>query len=343
MSITVPAAPQYASPESWAFVPDGPEAPAKPVDVFFAPGTLLSGEGPMYFDPANPQHRLLARRPRLTQASAFSSSPATGNIFQPHCRQVSMEMNVLPRPELEAAYELPCADMRAAFAYYLEHWNHGRPFILAGHSQGSVLLLDLMKSALTDPAVCDRLVAAYLIGFTVTREDLAAHPGMKLAEGPDDTGVIVTYNTLAKGAAKGLTLLPGALCVNPLNWVNTPDYAPAGLHLGMVEFDDAGVLVREEPRFTDAWIDPALGALMVGVCEENRSAFLGGASAATCAANAGNAKNKADAKGDYFPPGDLHRHNISFFYRNLQENTQRRAEAWLRARQVGGGRNSPPV
>lgn len=334
MNPAVPASPRYASPDAWAFVPEHPEAPAKPVDVFFAPGTLLSGIGPVYFDPAHPEQRLLARRPRLTQASAFASGPASGNIFQPHCRQVSMEMNMLPRAELEAAYEVPCADMRAAFTHYLEHWNHGRPFVLAGHSQGAILLLELMKSALADPAVYSRLVAAYLIGYSVTRKDLAAHPGMRLAAGPDDTGVIVTYNTLAKGATRGLTLLPGALCVNPLNWVSTPDYAPADLHLGMVEFDDTGVFVREEPRFTDAWIDPDLGALMVGVCEERRSAFLGGASAQTCSPAAG------QTGGDYFPPGDLHRHNISFFYRNLQENVQRRASAWLRTHQPADGQ--PP-
>lgn len=316
MNIAVPAAPDYASDMAWAFTPEHPDHPEKAVDVFFAPGTLLSGAGLIYFDPADPDHRALARRPRLTQASAFA---AAGNIFQPHCRQVSMEMNLLPAPELMKAYAVPCADIQAAFHHYLERWNQGRPFILAGHSQGAIVLLELMKNTLADPELCSRLVAAYIIGYSVTAADLAAHPGMRLASGPDDTGVIVTYNTLAKGGTRGLTLLPGALCVNPLNWVNTPDYAPAGLHLGMVEFDDEGRFVREVPRFTDAWIDPALGALVVGVCDLTAPELTDGG---VCSA----------APGDYFPPGDLHRRNISFFYRNLEENARRRAHAWLQKR-----------
>lgn len=322
MNIAVPVAPDYASERAWAFVPECPERPAKAVDVFFAPGTLLSGAGTVYFDPADPGHRALARRPRLTQASAFA---AAGNIFQPHCRQVSMEMNLLPVAELMQAYAVPCEDMQNAFRHYLAHWNQGRPFILVGHSQGAILLLELMKSVLADPDVCSRLVAAYLIGYSVTPADLAAHPGMKLASGPDDTGVIVTYNTLAKGASEGLTLLPGALCVNPLNWVNTPEYAPAELHLGMVEFDDEGTLVREVPRFTDAWINPALGALVVGVCDLAAPELSDGG---------GSCSSAPGGPGDYFPPGDLHRRNIAFFYRNLEENSRRRARAWLRRHQV---------
>ncbi len=81
MNIAVPAAPDYASDMAWAFTPEHPDHPEKAVDVFFAPGTLLSGAGLVYFDPANPGHRVLARRPRQTQASTFA---AAGNIFQPH-------------------------------------------------------------------------------------------------------------------------------------------------------------------------------------------------------------------------------------------------------------------
>ena len=29
------------------------------------------------------------------------------------------------------------ADVQDAFAYYMAHWNQGRPFVLMGHSQGS--------------------------------------------------------------------------------------------------------------------------------------------------------------------------------------------------------------
>lgn len=311
MELVLPPAPDYARPEFWAFAPGNPVSVAnrsRPADVFFLPGTLLSGFGPLYYDVTDPAHRALARRPFRTQASVFA---AAGDIFQPHVRQVSMEVNMLPRPDLEAAYALPVGDTVAAFLHYLRVWNQGRPFLLAGHSQGAILMLGLMKAVLADSAVASRLVAAYLIGCSVTAADLAVHPFLRLAERADDTGVIITYNTLARGATRGLTLLPGALCVNPLNWTTGPEYASADRHLGMVKFDEQGEIVREIPHFTDAWIDPSCGGLIVG------------------ADAAQPAPPQAGAAADWFPVGDLHRYNLSFFYRNLEANALQRVKAFI--------------
>jgi len=52
----------------------------------------------------------------------------------------------------------------AAFKYFIKHYDHGRAFILAGHSQGSAvlkyLLSDYMKA---HPAVYRRMIAAYVV------------------------------------------------------------------------------------------------------------------------------------------------------------------------------------
>jgi hypothetical protein len=69
-------------------------------------------------------------------------------------------------PAFNGAYE----DVRSAFFYYLQHWNQGRPFILAGHSQGSQHLVRLIQELETlheTSVLLDRLVAAYLIGCAV--------------------------------------------------------------------------------------------------------------------------------------------------------------------------------
>ena len=41
-------------------------------------------------------------------------------------------------------------DVNDAFQYYMAHYNHGRPFFLMGHSQGSQMLIELLKHGMTD-------------------------------------------------------------------------------------------------------------------------------------------------------------------------------------------------
>ena len=139
------------------------------------------------------------------------------------------------------------------------------------------------------------------------------HPNMRLASRQDDTGVIITYNTLSRSGKKALTLRPGALCVNPLNWTNRQDYAPRELHLGMAKFDVDGRTCHYIPHFTDAWIDPLLGALVAGAPELDSLRHYSGIRA-------------------FFPPGDLHCLNITLFYRNLEENAVRRVHSFVARR-----------
>ena len=93
---------------------------------------------------------------------------------------------------------VPLVDVTAAFEYYLQHYNKGRPFILVGHSQGSAvlkfLLSDYMKS---HPDVYKRMIAAYVVGQSITPQYLAQNPHLKFGTGPDDTGVILSWNTEA--------------------------------------------------------------------------------------------------------------------------------------------------
>ena len=92
-------------------------------------------------------------------------------------------------------------DVRRAFRHYLEHRNHGRPFLLMGHSQGAMAVLELLKNELPpdDPAL-KQLVAAYVIGWPVTKEELKQFPQLKMARGEHDTGVVVSWKEANLGA-----------------------------------------------------------------------------------------------------------------------------------------------
>jgi hypothetical protein len=100
--------------------------------------------------------------------------------------------------------------------YYISHFNHGRPFILASHSQGSqVMEFLLVRYMKAHPDVYKRMIVAYVVGYSVTPSYLAQHPFHKFAKGPNDTGVIASWNTEAPTiAAPNPVLLPGGLVIN---------------------------------------------------------------------------------------------------------------------------------
>ena len=121
------------------------------------------------------------------------------NYFSPYYRQCTLETftaDSLVRQRMPLAL----GDVRQAFAYYLTHLNGGRPFILAGFSQGAIAVVDLLKEM--EDATYSRLVAAYVIGWKVTDEDLAA-----------------TYNSVRTPDCAIPTISDGnRLAINPVNW-----------------------------------------------------------------------------------------------------------------------------
>ena len=83
----------------------------------------------------------------------------------------------------------------------------GAPFFIAGHSQGSLNLLEVMKEQFHDQKLNSKLVAAYLIGYSVTDDDLEQYPWLKIAKSENDLGVIITYNTQSVDAKDSPVLL----------------------------------------------------------------------------------------------------------------------------------------
>ena len=81
-------------------------------------------------------------------------------------------------------------DVREAFRYYLEHFNGGRPFVLAGHSQGARCVLELLKEEMND-SLYGRLVAAYVVGYRITDGELEGARYVVPAADSLDTGVVI--------------------------------------------------------------------------------------------------------------------------------------------------------
>jgi len=205
-----------------------------------------------------------------------------------------------------AEFKQGALDVQDAFEYYITNLNNGRPFIIAGHSQGTMALIELIKNTFgDDEELRSRMVAAYLIGYTVTDDDLAKS-GLTAAQGAYDTGVVITYNTQSPTSVGGPMLMEGAHCINPLNWKTDATYAPASENLGARFYNDStGEFIREVVGYSDAQIDVETGALTTTI-PEGEDLDIGA-----------------------YPEGVYHRYDYAFWYRNLQQNVGDRIDAYL--------------
>lgn len=290
----------YASADNWVSQP----AVIRAVDVFYVYPTVSSNlTGAMDINDAN--ERALAQGIYNAQASVFELS---ANVFAPYYRQMSTNVDMsgggLATDTKE--FKQGALDVQDAFEYYLNNLNPDRPFILAGHSQGTMALIELIKNRFGDDAALrDRLVAAYLIGYTVTDEDLMA-AGLTAAQQSDDVGVVVTYNSQSTTSEGGPMLLEGAHCINPLNWKTDATPADSSENLGAVFFnDETGELLREENHYCGAQIDLESGALTTTLPEGE------------------------DLEIGPYSEGVYHRFDYSLWYRNLEQNVATRIEAYL--------------
>lgn len=253
----------------------------------------------------------------IAHSSAFEVAT---NLFMPFYRQCGMRImkNAWKQTgNVDAAISgMPYADITAALDYYFEHYNQGRPFIIAGHSQGSAIVKMALKKYFTQhPDRYERMVAAYPIGYSITKDELVEFPHMKFAKGEIDTGVIISWNTEGRKNVEQnvetAVLLPGAISINPLNWKLDDTYAPASENLGsIVQNETTG-----EPDFAnvgaDAQVVPSRGVIVTNAKSEpmDEEAFK--------------------VASEFFGPDGRHGEDYSLFYCNIRDNVAKRVAAYL--------------
>ena len=110
----------------------------------------------------------------VAQASRFSS---VCRVWAPMYRQVTLQ-TLQANPSLQippAATATAYGSLRAAFSDYLAHDNDGRPVVFIGHSQGSAMLILLLRRLVdNNPTLRRRLVLAILPGGNVEVRDGAS-------------------------------------------------------------------------------------------------------------------------------------------------------------------------
>ena len=305
----------YSQKASWYQIPDI----TKDVDTFYIYSTSyiessFKEGAPDYAPLDNPEMVELAQSEYVAHATVYEDST---NVFVPYYRQAGLryagEVGA-KTGSIEAAISgMPYDDIAAALDYYFTHYNEGRPFIIAGHSQGSAMTLLVLKKYFKDhPDYYKRMVAAYAIGYSVTKDYLEANPHLKFATGESDAGVIVSWNTEGRENveknAKNAVVLPGAISINPLNWKLDETYAPSSENLGSLVGDEKTGMGKIGDIGADAQINLARGVIVT------------------------NAKAEPVPMPDFFGPASFHDNDYTFYYNNIKANVAKRIATYKAGR-----------
>ena len=252
------AAPDYADTSMWYIAGAGTETGA---DVFYILPTCVrdwtdsSGRTSHFADVRNPGHIAALMPSNILADSIFGEF---ADFYSPYYRQITLD-SWESEETAESRFPYAMEDVFRAFEYYMEHWNGGRPFFIAGFSQGAKCTLELLKSL--DAEERERLIAAYVVGYKVTEDDLR-NVNVRPAEGPADCGVTVCYNSVESPECASQGIAASEICINPLNWSCGPE--PAVVRDTVeISVDTAANVLVVKGLDSDRYYHPSLAELFV--------------------------------------------------------------------------------
>ncbi|MEK6300646.1 MAG: DUF3089 domain-containing protein [Acidobacteriota bacterium] len=166
--------------------------PKAAIDCFYVYPTVSNDATPNSDMSAGPEE--LAVIP--AQFARFGSECRT---YAPLYRQVTLTAlrALIAGKPMTANLALGYNDVVDAWNYYLEHDNQGRGVVLIGHSQGSLVLTQLIRNEIDGKAVQSRIVSALLLGTSLPvprgKDVGGAFKQMPLCRSASQTGCVITY------------------------------------------------------------------------------------------------------------------------------------------------------
>ena len=254
------AAPDYSDAQMWYISEAEAEAEAE-ADVFYILPTCVwdwtdsEGRTCHYADVYNPEH-IAALLPSNQLADEIFGEYA--DFYSPYYRQITLD-SWTDEETVNERFPHAMDDVFRAFEHYMDNMNEGKPFVIAGFSQGAKCVVELVKSL--DEKEMQRLVAAYVIGYKVTEEDLQGGK-IKPAQSCSDTGVTICYNSVESPECVNPGLSPSEICINPVNWRCDPEPATVQDTVS-VSVDTAHKLLIVKGLDSDKYYHPSLGNLFV--------------------------------------------------------------------------------
>ncbi len=244
--LKIPVPPQYDENRYWAalpsmedpadLTPDGLEDRQDEVeaDVFFIhPTTYTKKPGNKNWNGSPRDKKLNEQTDETTikyQASLFNGA---GRVFAPRYRQAHIHaFRAEDKRSAQRALDMAYGDVKTAFEYYLEHYNNGRPIIIASHSQGTTHAIRLVKEFFDFSDLKEQLVVAYLTGMPVKESEFRTiYP----CRTPEETGCFCSWRTFKEGyEPKNHSENNNIAVSNPLTWKEEQAVAPNEMNEGAV-------------------------------------------------------------------------------------------------------------
>jgi hypothetical protein len=181
-----PAAPDYAQDSAWLCMPGRADSCSRPlataaldangygrvsetvpaadppIDCFYVYPTISR-------DPAMNSDLAVGPEEQATALVQFARFASVCRPFAPVYRQASLASipAVIGGADITPIFALAYGDVLAAWRHYLQHYNQGRPFVLIGHSQGTIHLTRLLAQEIEGSPAHERLLSALLIGYNI--------------------------------------------------------------------------------------------------------------------------------------------------------------------------------
>lgn len=192
-----------------------------PVDCFYVYPTVSLDPGGNSDMTAGPEEHGVI----LQQFARFSS---VCRVYAPLYRQVTLTAlrSIIGGKPMPVDRVLGYNDVLDAWNYYLKNDNGGRGVVLIGHSQGSGVLTQLIRSEIDGKPVQEKIISALLLGTNLpveTGKDVGAFQHIPLCKSASQIGCAVAYASFRDnvpppansrfGKAQGENM--AAACVNP--------------------------------------------------------------------------------------------------------------------------------
>lgn len=317
---------EWAKREMWFARPDIADHPARWLPPGFA--ATKQGDAAIFFihptsyidraawnaplddATANDRARVFLRG----QASAFNG---VGEVWAPRYRQATFGAFLTGQREAGLALDVAYRDVTAAWDAFVSSVPPSKPIIVAGHSQGALHLMRLLRQRIAGKPVARRIAAAYVVGWPVSIDTDLAAMGLPACRSADDAGCILSWQTFAEPAdtsvitdtydtSTGFDGRPrmgtAMLCTNPLTGApNSAALATDNLGTLIPSSDLRTATLR--PGFIPARCDGGRGFLLIGPSRDEFPSYI-------------------------LPGNNYHVFDYSLFWANIRQDAARRLAAF---------------
>jgi len=269
---TPPPTPNYKQAGAWLIRPSPGSSSTETQgqgDVFVVGPTIYLGGN--HWNAPIDDIRVQRNFERVVLPNYVLPYAMAGRVYSPVYRQASLYSFLTNREDARAAQEFAYRDVKRAFSIFLQESPPERPIVLVGHGQGGLHAQRLLEEFKSETFI-KKLAAAYIIDHPLMTETIETkYPEIQLCADVKDSRCIVAFSAFMPQEAVRAEMYTGKtmvwdqgelksvngrplVCVNPLLWNSSTDFAPARLHLGGVAAEglDVETIPAPSPKQTGA-------------------------------------------------------------------------------------------